>query len=141
MKQHNCSNLFLGRTAEKGNVEIVKQWIGKGKIIFQTLMLFTTKHMKYIKDLVPNLNYRVIPNNGFTNIAAFNPSVTLFFFSLLPNISFLKPAFSLLLYQSVSQSFSSAVQSCLTLYSPMDCSTPGFPVLHQLLEFAQTHVH
>jgi len=88
LKQHNCSNLFLGRTAEKGNVEIVKQWIGKGKIIFQTLMLFTTKHMKYIKDLVPNLNYRVIPNNGFTNIAAFNPSVTLFFFSLLPNISF-----------------------------------------------------
>ena len=24
---------------------------------------------------------------------------------------------------------------------PMDCSTPGFPVLHYLLEFAQTHVH
>ena len=42
---------------------MVKQWIGKGKIIFQTLMLFTTKHMKYIKNLVPNLNYRVIPNN------------------------------------------------------------------------------
>ena len=28
-------------------------------------------------------------------------------------------------------------QSCLTLFNPMDCSTPGFPVLHQLLEFAQ----
>jgi len=83
---------------------MVKQWIGKGKIIFQTLMLFTTKHMKYIKNLVPNLNYRVIPNNGFTNIAGFNPSITLFFFSLLPNTSFLKPAFSLLLYQSVSHS-------------------------------------
>ena len=25
--------------------------------------------------------------------------------------------------------------------TPMDCSTPGFPVLHYLLEFAQTHVH
>ena len=25
--------------------------------------------------------------------------------------------------------------------NPMDCSTPGFPVNHQLLEFAQTHVH
>ena len=24
---------------------------------------------------------------------------------------------------------------------PMDCSTPGFPVLHHLLELAQTHVH
>ena len=31
-------------------------------------------------------------------------------------------------------------QSCLTLCDPMDCSMPGFPVLHQLLEFAQTHV-
>ena len=32
-------------------------------------------------------------------------------------------------------------QSCLTLCNPMDCSTPGFPVHHQLLELAQTHVH
>ena len=31
--------------------------------------------------------------------------------------------------------------SCLTLFDPMDCSTPGFPVLHQLLELAQTCVH
>ena len=30
--------------------------------------------------------------------------------------------------------------SCLTLYDPMDCSTPGFPVLHHLPELAQTHV-
>ena len=32
-------------------------------------------------------------------------------------------------------------KSCLTLCDPMDCSTPGFPVLPCLLEFAQTHVH
>ena len=38
-------------------------------------------------------------------------------------------------------SVSSVVQSCLTLCDPMDCSTPGFPVYHQLLELAQTHVH
>ena len=30
---------------------------------------------------------------------------------------------------------------CLTLCDPMDCNTPGFPVLHHLLELAQTHVH
>ena len=35
----------------------------------------------------------------------------------------------------------SVAQSCPTLRDPMDCSTPGFPVLHYLLEFAQTHVH
>ena len=37
--------------------------------------------------------------------------------------------------------FRSDVQSCPTLYDPMDCSMPGFPVLHQLPELAQTHVH
>ena len=35
----------------------------------------------------------------------------------------------------------SAVQLCPSLWDPMDCSTPGFPVLHHLLEFAQTHAH
>ena len=32
-------------------------------------------------------------------------------------------------------------QLCPTLCDPMDCSMPGFPVLHHLPEFAQTHVH
>ena len=32
-------------------------------------------------------------------------------------------------------------QSCPTLCNPMDCSTPGLPVHHQLSELAQTHVH
>ena len=35
----------------------------------------------------------------------------------------------------------SVTQSCPTLRNPMDCSTPGFPVLHHLPELAQTHVH
>ena len=30
---------------------------------------------------------------------------------------------------------------CLTFCNPMDCSTPGLPVLHYLPEFAQIHVH
>ena len=37
--------------------------------------------------------------------------------------------------------FSSAAQSCPTLCDPMNRSTPGLPVHHQLLEFTQTHVH
>ena len=37
--------------------------------------------------------------------------------------------------------FSSVAQSCPTLCDPMNCSTPGLPVHHQLPEFAQTHVH
>ena len=38
-------------------------------------------------------------------------------------------------------SFSSVTQSCPTLCNPLDHSTPGFPVHHQLPEFSQTHVH
>ena len=35
----------------------------------------------------------------------------------------------------------SVAKLCLILCSPMDCSMPGFPILHYLPEFAQTHVH
>ena len=35
--------------------------------------------------------------------------------------------------------FSSVTQSCSSLCDPMDCSTPGLPVHHQLPEFTQTH--
>ena len=43
------------------------------------------------------------------------------------------------LFSSVQ--FSSVTQSCPTLCDPMNCSTPGLPVHHQLPEFIQTHVH
>ena len=38
-------------------------------------------------------------------------------------------------------SFSSVAQLCLNLCDPMNCSTPGFPLRHQLPELAQTQVH
>ena len=43
------------------------------------------------------------------------------------------------LFSSVQ--FSSVAQLCLTLCNPMNRSTPGLPVHHQLPEFTQTHVH
>ena len=42
---------------------------------------------------------------------------------------------------SRSIQFSSVAQSCPTLCDPMNCSTPGLPVHHQLPEFTQTHAH
>ena len=48
--------------------------------------------------------------------------------------------FLVLFWQNAPQ-FNSVPQSCLTLCGPMDCSTPGFPVHHQLPGPAQTHVH
>ena len=40
-----------------------------------------------------------------------------------------------------SLQFGSVAQSCMTLWDPMNRSTPGLPVHHQLPEFTQTHVH
>ena len=58
------------------------------------------------------------------------------------------PQSQAVLYAQVTSSHSktscsscSVVKSRSTLCNPMDCSTPGFPVLHYLREFAQTHVH
>ena len=46
------------------------------------------------------------------------------------------------LYQwYLSVQFSSVTQSCPTLCNPMNCSTSGLPVYHQLPEFTLTHVH
>ena len=47
----------------------------------------------------------------------------------------------ILLSHLSSVQFSSVTQSCPSLCDPMNCSTPGLPVHHQLLEFTQTQVH
>ena len=65
------------------------------------------------------------------------------------NINNLRFVTFLLLWSSVflpsngeaSVQFSSVAQQCPTLCDPMNCSMPGLPVHHQLLEFTQTHVH
>ena len=48
--------------------------------------------------------------------------------------------FNCLVVTSIHQ-FSSVAQSSPTLWDPMDCSIPGLPVHHQLVEFTQTHAH
>ena len=45
------------------------------------------------------------------------------------------------LEDSLSVLFNSVAQSCLTFCDPMNRSTPGLPVHHQLPEFTQTHIH
>ena len=47
----------------------------------------------------------------------------------------------LLLLDGMSYQFSSVAQLCPTLCDPMNCSTPGLPVHHQLPKFTQTHIH
>ena len=56
--------------------------------------------------------------------------------SKLLSLLWLFPSFLVMVVQ-----FSSVVQLCPALCDPMDCSTPGLPVCHQLPEFTQTYVH
>ena len=42
---------------------------------------------------------------------------------------------------NLNKKLNSVTQACPTLCDPMDCSIPGFPVHHQLMEFTQTHVY
>ena len=84
---------------------------------------------------------------GFLSVL---PVLLMFFLFLLPVSSFLLffPHLSSLLpcllnekSCNLSVQYSLVAQSCPTLCNPMDCSTPGLPVHHQLPEFTQTHVH
>ena len=60
--------------------------------------------------------------------------------SLVP-LPFLNPAWTSGSSRFSSVQFSSVSQSCPTLCNPMNHSTPGLSVHHQLPEFTQTHVH
>ena len=74
---------------------------------------------------VGDLHFHSLSTGYWKDILIFGHVKCVFF-------SFLDYAFQLV---------SSVTQSCPTLCNPMHCSTPVFPVHHQLLELAQTHVH
>ena len=77
-------------------------------------------------------NLHTVLHSGYTSLHSTN-TVRGF-----PFIHTLSSIYCLLTF---SVQFSSVAQSCLTLCDPMNCSTPGLPVHHQLREFTQTHVH
>ena len=90
----------------------------------------------WIKPALPTL-----AGGFFTTKPPGNPLRTLFYWGL-DFCFFLNSVFCMSALKSMWNMcvFSSVIQSGLTLCEPMDCSTPGFPVHHQLLELAQTHV-
>ena len=89
------------------------------------------------KSLWLKLSFSIIDMNDLLSVYLF-PLIFLtdYLFSLL--FLFI-PQKYWLFYSSVQ--FSSVAQSCPTLCDPINHSSPGLPVHHQLLEFTQTHVH
>ena len=82
-------------------------------------------------------NIFIIPSWNSVRIKQYLPIP--FFPPLVTTVLF--PGFANLTTIHTFSQFSSLDQSGPTLCNPMDCSTPGLPVHHQLPEFAQTHVH
>ena len=63
------------------------------------------------------------------------------FLTLYPFTNLLLCLHLFIKWEVSSVQFSSVAQSCLILCDPMNRSTPGLPVHHQLPEFTQTHIH
>ena len=90
------------------------------KLCFKTPFVFedvTLLYMRYCSNRLSHIFYHV---------------------SIWPLLLFPSPP--VIHVQGLHHKLFSVTQSCLTLCS-MECSIPGFPVLHYLSEFAQTHVH
>ena len=119
-------------------------------LIFPSIGVFSNKSVPHI--MWPeywSFSFSISPSNeysdwfplGLTNFISFqSKGLSRVFFSTTAQrhqffgAQLSHPYMTLL---SVSQF---VVQSCPTLFNPMDCSKPGFPVHHQLLKLAQTHV-
>ena len=101
------------------------------------------------QDLNPNFLhvYRITTSENTSCLPPFlNPWLNVpFIFPFLCFLSFplCEMYFSMLFMDSINVTYFSSVQSlsCVRLCNPMNCSTPGLPVHHQLPEFNQTHVH
>ena len=93
-----------------------------------------TKHWTQLSDWTTTSSSCIF-SSAIGKMFALNTGFFLFFFNW--NVIALQCCINL----CCSVQFSSVAQLCLTLCDPMNLSTPGLPVHHQLPEFTQTHVH
>ena len=111
-----------------------------------------TRFLPFLSFIEPIFAWNVpLVSNFLKGISSLSHSIVfLYLFALITEEGFLiSPCYSLKLCIQMGISFffyfaihfNSVSQPCPTLCSPMNCSTPGLPVYHQLPEFTQTHVH
>ena len=129
------------------------QWaIPEGMSIAGNMSKYFGKHKSaHVSDMVSNTNgsdhflkffYIGIKLKNNVVLAAGveqNDSVT--HISILFQTLFHLGYYRILSWALCATPFSWVIQLCPTLCDPMNCSTPGLPVHHQLPEFTQTHVH
>ena len=114
--QHHCSKESILRRSTYFIVQLSHPYMTTGKIIALTRQTFVGKVMSLLFNILSRLVITFLPRSK----------------RLL--ISWLQSPSAVI-------QFSSVTQSCPTLCDPMNHSTPGIPVHHQLPESTQTHVH
>ena len=114
---------------ESAKLEDSQQLISKySKVIILNRALFCTPRER---------KYSAVPRDVLVLIFG-----SLLLVKARDNVKHLQQLFMIVSNKEFSSvQFSSVAQSCPTLSNLTDCSTPGFPVHHQLPELAQTHVH
>ena len=137
---------FIGRTDIEAEAPILwppdmkSQLIGKDPDVgkdWRQEVKETTKKIKAdrVSTVFPSICHEVMGPDAMILVFWMISFKSAFSFSF----TFIKRLFS---PSSISATaFPKVTQSCPTLCNPMNSSTPGFPVLHYLPEFAQTHVH
>ena len=116
-----------------------------GWLVFHCIFYFTIELKEQINTV--NSHFLLMATESY-KISALNKLILNSWISNLKKKNFFSDSIFVLqnrkwaseVFSDMAQ-FSSAAQSCPTLCAPMDCSTPGLPVHHQLPEFTQTHVH
>ena len=118
-KEQYCIGTWNVRSVYQGKLEVVKQEMAR-----------------------VNINILGINKLKWTGMGEFNSDDHCIYY--FGQNSFRRNGVALIVNKRVRNAFiqfSSVAQSCPTLCNPMNCSTPGLPVHHQLPEFTQTHVH
>ena len=118
-------------------IPLIQFWLHFQCQIMRSWFVFSLSHHFISTGVIGGFNFVVVV---IMSISVFLWSLKRFSFSLIYLFFF-----SIFLpYQQVgisSVQFTSVSQSCPTLCDPMNRSTPGLPVYHQLPEFTQTHIH
>ena len=94
--------------------------------------------MFLVSSQLSHLSIIITPSERFSEFLMSKPQPSLFF-----SLSLFALLVSCIAFITVLGLFPliSVTKSCLILWDPMDCSTPGLPVHYQLLELAQMHIH
>ena len=125
---------------EPGYTEVLQQMAGRLNI--KTLLLIKENHILQVKEFRTYPTYGTMQESGLTEIFRRTSPIWRPVSCAFHILNFLSSG--LLIGSSCSlmaAQFGLLSESCPTLCNSMDCSMPGFPVNHQLSEFAQSHVH